>query len=60
MFLVTQDPCDWNRHFQHKQEFEFLHKFPYNQYIANVEIGLKSNLNSFWRFINSKSHLLCS
>jgi len=53
-FSVTQDPGDWNRHLQHKREFEFLNKFLYNQYIASVENGLKSNPNSFWRFINSK------
>jgi len=55
-FLVTQDPGDWNRHLQHKRELEFLNKFLYNQYIASVENGLKSNPNSFWRFINSKKN----
>jgi len=42
-FLITQDPGDWNRHLQHKREFEFLNKFLYNQYIASVENWLKSN-----------------
>jgi len=55
-FLVTQDPGDWNRHLQHKREIEFLNKFLCNQYIASVENGLKSNPNSFWRFINSKKN----
>jgi len=55
-FLVTQDPGDWNRHLQHKREFEFLNKFLYNQYIASVENRLKGNPNYFWLFINSKKN----
>lgn len=53
-FVASGNSADFARYKQHKREFEFLNKFLYNQYIADVERKLAINPKSFWHFVNSK------
>jgi len=53
-YIESGDVPDFDRYKQHKREFEFLNKFLYSQYIADIECKLITNPKSFWHFVNSK------
>jgi len=53
-YIESGDAADFDRYKQRKREFEFLNKFLYSQYIANIERILITNPKSIWHFVNSK------
>jgi len=47
-YIESGEAADFDRYKQHKREFEFLNKFLYSQYIADIECKLITNPKSFW------------
>jgi len=53
-YIESGDAADFDRYKQRKRELEFLNKFLYSQYIADIERKLITNPKSIWHLVNSQ------